>query len=191
MPYCADELGVTVVQAAIRDGEPGILDLGALLTWLGVQPDTRRERIALLGRGAGGTVALAGLGLYGERLRGAISIDGTATAAQLMPVRSPVLLVRGLDQPPLDAGTAEQLLWRMRGAKINSWFVAPRDRREALATPEEQATAWRVIAQFVATTLVERAPAGAGESEPVAAQYRPQGGLLDAVVIGDGLDVGR
>jgi len=153
--YCVDGLGVTVVQAAIRDGEPGILDLGALLAWLGVQPDTRRDRIALLGRGAGGTVALASLGLYGDRLRGATSIDGTATAAQVMPISRPVLLVRGLDQPPLDAGSAEQLLWRLRGAKINSWFVAPRDRHDALATPEEQAIAWRVIAQFTAAQLVE------------------------------------
>jgi dipeptidyl aminopeptidase/acylaminoacyl peptidase len=153
--YCADELGVTVVQAAIRDGEPGILDLGALLAWLGVQPDTRRDRIALLGRGAGGTVALASLGLYGDRLRGAVDIDGTATATQVMPIRSPVLLVRGLEQPPLDAAAAEQLLWRLRGAKINSWFVAPRDRRETLASAGEQATAWRVIAQFVAAQLVE------------------------------------
>jgi len=153
--YCADGLGVTVVQAEIRDGEPGILDLGALLAWLGVQPDTRRDRIALLGRGTGGTVALASLGLYGERLRGAISIDGTATVAQVMPIRHPVLLVRGLDQPPLDASSAEQLLWRLRGAKVNSWFVAPRDRRDALSTPEEQATAWRVIAQFVASQIVD------------------------------------
>jgi len=153
--YCVAELGMTVVQAAIRDGEPGILDLGALLAWLGVQPDTRRDRIALLGRGAGGTVALASLGLYGERLRGAVSIDGTATAAQIMPIRRPVLLVRGLDQPPLAAASAEQLLWRLRGANINSWFIAPRDRRDALTTPEEQATAWRVIAQFVAAQLVE------------------------------------
>ena len=153
--FCADGLGVTVVQPAIRDGEPGILDLGALLAWLGAQPDTRRDRIALLGRSAGGTVALASLGLYGERLRGAVSIDGSATVAQVMPIRRPVLLVRGLDQPPLEAAAAEQLLWRLRGAKVNSWFVAPRDRREALATPEEQATAWRVIAQFVASTLVE------------------------------------
>jgi hypothetical protein len=153
--YCADELGVTVVQAAIRDGEPGSLDLGALLAWLGVQPDTRRDRIALLGRGAGGTVALASLGLYGDRLRGAVDIDGTATSTQVMPIRRPVLLVRGLEQPPLDAASAEQLLWRLRGAKINSWFVAPRDRRDALATPEEQAIAWRVIAQFVSAQLVE------------------------------------
>jgi hypothetical protein len=66
-----------------------------------------------------------------------------------------VLLVRGLDQPPLEAAPAEQLLWRLRGAKVNSWFVAPRDRRDALSTPEEQATAWRVIAQFVASQIVD------------------------------------
>ena len=153
--YCVNELGITVVQPGIRDGEPGILDLGALLAWLGVQPDMRRDRIAMLGRGAGGAVALAGLGLYGDRLRAAVSIDGMASAAQLMPIRRPVLLVRGLLEPALDAGSAEQVLWRLRSAKVNSGLVAPSNLHATLASPVERATAERVIAQFVASQLGE------------------------------------
>ena len=148
-------LPISVVQPGIRDGEPGILDLGALLAWLGVQPDTRRDRIAVLGRGAGGAVALAGLGLYGDRLRAAVSIDGMASAAQLMPIRHPVLPVRGLQEPALDAGTAEQLLWRLRSAKIDSGLVAPSDLHATLASPAERATAERVIAHFLASQLGE------------------------------------
>jgi hypothetical protein len=148
--YCVNELGVAVVQPELRDGESGILDLGALLAWVGVQPDLRRDAIVALGRGGGGTLALEGLGLYGDRIRAAASIDGMATAAQLAPVRHPVLLVQGLADPALAAGSAEQVLWRLRSAKVESWLVAPRDRRPTLASAAEQAAAWRVIAQFVA-----------------------------------------
>ncbi len=150
--YCVNELGIAVVAPGLRDGESGVLDLGALLAWLGAQPDLRRDRVMVQGRGAGGTLALTGLGLYGDRLRAAVSVDGMASSAQIMPIRQPVLLVRGLSSPPLDAGSAEQLLWRLRSAKINSWFVAPRDRRETLASEAEQPSARRVIAQFIASS---------------------------------------
>lgn len=147
--YCVNELGIAVVQPELRDGESGILDLGAVLAWLGVQPDLKRDGIVALGRGAGGTLALEGLGLYGDRIRAAASIDGMATAAQLALVRRPVLLVQGLADPALDAGSAEQMLWRLRTGRVESWLVAPRDRHPTLASAAEQAAAWRVIAQFV------------------------------------------
>jgi dipeptidyl aminopeptidase/acylaminoacyl peptidase len=151
--YCVNELGLAVLMPGLREGEAGTLDLGALLAWLGAQPELRRDRVALQGRGSGGTLALAGLGLYADRLRGAISIDGPASGAQLAPVRQPVLLVRGLDRPALDAGSAEQLLWRLRSANVESWFVAPRERAGLLASEPEQAAAQRVIAQFLANVL--------------------------------------
>ncbi len=151
--YCVNELGIAVVAPDVRDGEAGVLDLGALLAWLGAQPDMRRDRVMVLGRGAGGTLALTSLGLYGDRLRAAVSIDGMASGAQIMPIRQPVLLVRGLSSPALDAGSAEQLLWRLRSARISSWFVAPRDRRDALSSEAEQLGAQRVIAQFIASQL--------------------------------------
>jgi pimeloyl-ACP methyl ester carboxylesterase len=130
-----------------------VVDLGALLAWIGAQPDLRRDRVMVHGRGGGGTLALMALGTYGDRLRAAVSIDGAASIAQITPIRKPVLLVRGLNNPSLDAGSAEQLLWRMRSAKISSWFVAPRDRHDTLASDAEQASAQGVIAQFVASEL--------------------------------------
>ena len=147
--YCVNELKLAVVMPSLRAGEPGILDMGALLAWLGAQPDLRRDRVVVLGHGGGGTLALGSLGLYGDRLRGAVDIDGPASLAQLAAVRSPVLLVRGLERAALDAGAAEQLLWRLRAAGIESWFVAPRELGGTLDTEDEQASAQRVIAQFL------------------------------------------
>ena len=151
--YCVNELGLAVVAPALRGGDAGQLDLGALLAWLGAQPDLQHEHVVLLGRGAGGSLALAGLGLYGDRLRGAVSIDATAGSAQLAPIHAPVLLVRGLLDPPLDAGAAEQLLWRLRSANVRSWFIAPRDAGGALRGGADLDTLRGVIAQFLVSAL--------------------------------------
>ena len=151
--YCVNELKVAVIAPGLREGESGVLDLGALLAWLGAQPDMRRDRVMVHGRGAGGTLALTALGLYGDRLHAAVSVDGMASSVQVLPIRKPVLLVRGLSSPALDAASAEQLLWRLRSAKIDSWFVAPRDRGERLSSEVEQLGAQSVIVQFIARQL--------------------------------------
>jgi dipeptidyl aminopeptidase/acylaminoacyl peptidase len=151
--YCVNELGVAVVIPGLRTGDAGALDMGALLAWLGAQPDLRRERVALQGSGGGGTLALLALGLYGDRLRGAVDIDGPASGAQLAALRSPVLLVRGLHEPALDAGSAEQLLWRLRSAGVESGFVAPRELDATLADEAGQAAAQSAIAQFLRSKL--------------------------------------
>ena len=151
--YCVNELGAAVVAPALRSGDAGALDMGALLAWLGAQPDLRRDRVALQGRGSGGTLALTALGLYGDRLRAAVDIDGPATSTQIMAIRSPVLLVRGLEMPPLDAGSAEQLLWRLRSAGVESWFIAPPESAATLSGESAQQAAQRVIAQFLQARL--------------------------------------
>jgi dienelactone hydrolase len=153
--YCVNELRVAVVIPGLRAGDAGALDMGALLVWLGAQPELRRERVALQGSGSGGTLALMALGLYGERLRGAVDIDGPASGAQLAALRSPVLLVRGLHEPALDAGSAEQLLWRLRSIGVESGLVAPRELRDTLTDEADQAAAQRVIAQFLRSKLVD------------------------------------
>ena len=151
--FCVYELGITVIVPDLRSGETGALDLGALLAWIGAQPDLLRDHIAVLGRGSGGTLALTGLGLYGDRLRAAVDIDGSASSAQLAPIRQPVLLVRGLHSPALDAGSAEQLLWRLRSTHVVSGMVAPREAMGLLRGDAEQMAAQQVIAQFLATAL--------------------------------------
>lgn len=134
-----------------RSGEA--LDLGALLAWIGVQPDLRRQQVVLLGTGDGGELALTALGLYGDRLRAAISVDGVAGVAQLTALRQPVLLLRGLEQPPLSAAAAEQLLWRLRSNAVESWFMAPREAQGSLAGGEAQLAAQQTIVQFLLRVL--------------------------------------
>ena len=151
--YCVNELRLTVIAPDLRSGESGALDLGALLAWIGAQPDLRRDRVAIQGSGTGGTLALTGLGLYAERLRAAISIDGRASSAQIAAVRQPVLLVRGLLTPALDAGSAEQLLWRLRNANVDSGLVAPRDAQGLLNSDAAQSAVQQLIAQFLLNQL--------------------------------------
>ncbi len=142
-----------------RSGEA--LDLGALLAWIGVQPDLQRQQVVLLGTGDGGELALAALGLYGDRLRAAISVDGVAGMTQLAALRQPVLLLRGVERPPLSAAAAEQLLWRLRSNAVESWFVAPREPQGSLAGGDAQLAVQQTVVQFLQKVLGNDAqPAG-------------------------------
>ncbi|HEY2590098.1 MAG TPA: prolyl oligopeptidase family serine peptidase, partial [Steroidobacteraceae bacterium] len=51
-------------------------DIGSLLVWIGLQPALDRERVAVLGSGYGGYLALASLADYNDRLTGAIDMCG-------------------------------------------------------------------------------------------------------------------
>ena len=151
--YCVNELGIAVVAPGLRDGDAGALDLGALLAWIGAQPDMRRDRVMVQGRGAGGTLALTGLGLYGERLPPPSASTACASIAQIAPIRNPVLLVRGLHVRRWTPVRPSSCCGACASAHISSWFVAPRERRDALASEAEQAGAQRVIVQFVGSQL--------------------------------------
>jgi len=144
-----------------RNGEA--LDLGALLAWIGAQPELQRERVALLGNGDGGELALAALGIYSDRLRAAISIDGVAGAQQLAAVRQPVLLLRGLAEPVLSAAAAEQLLWRLRSNAVESWLVAPRETQGRLDNAETRLAAQQTMVQFLQKVLGSDAPAAGAQ----------------------------
>jgi len=147
----------SLARTAERSGEA--LDLGALLAWIGAQSDLQRQQVVLLGTGDGGELALTALGLYGDRLRAAISVDGVAGVAQLTALRQPVLLLRGLENPPLSAAAAEQLLWRLRSNAVESWFMAPREAQGTLASGEAQLAAQQTIVQFLLQVLAAP-PAG-------------------------------
>ncbi len=148
-----------------RSGES--LDLGALLAWIGAQNDLLRERVALMGTGDGGELALAALGIYSDRLCAAISVDGVAGAQQLLAVRQPVLLLRGLGDPPLAAAAAEQLLWRLRSNAIEAWFVAPRETLGRIDSGEARLAAQQVMVQFLDKNL--NGPAAPAKTTPAAA----------------------
>jgi len=90
--YLVDQLGYVVIAPNVRgsagygpgfsgldDGplrEDAVRDIGALLVWIGAQPDMDRGRVAVMGRAYGGYMALAALAQYGDRLAGGIAVDG-------------------------------------------------------------------------------------------------------------------
>lgn len=159
-----------LARSPTRSGES--LDLGALLAWIGAQNDLRRERVALMGTGDGGELALAALGIYSDRLCAAISVDGVAGAQQLVAVRQPVLLLRGLGDPPLGAAAAEQLLWRLRSNAVEAWFVAPRETLGRLDSGAARLAAQQVMVQFLDRNL--NGPAAPATATPAAPAVAPQ-----------------
>ena len=90
--FLVNELGYAVVAPNVRgsagygrtflgldDGalrEDALRDIGSLLVWIDLQPTLDRERVAVLGSGYGGYLALASLADYNDRLRGAIDVCG-------------------------------------------------------------------------------------------------------------------
>ncbi len=56
--------------------EDSVKDIGALLDWIGTQPDLDAKRIVVIGGSYGGYMVLASMTHYNDRLRGAIDIVG-------------------------------------------------------------------------------------------------------------------
>jgi dipeptidyl aminopeptidase/acylaminoacyl peptidase len=91
MQYLTGTLGFAVIEPALRGGsghgksfralgagalrEDAVKDIGAVLVWLRGQPQFDPARVFVAGRGFGGSLALAALFNYGDRLRGGIAFD--------------------------------------------------------------------------------------------------------------------
>jgi len=92
--FVVNDLGYAVIEPNVRgssgygkafralDGgklrDDAVRDVGALLVWMGLQPGLDSHRVAIMGRGYGGFLALASLAAYGDHLRGAIDVAGIA-----------------------------------------------------------------------------------------------------------------
>ncbi|MFZ1868056.1 MAG: prolyl oligopeptidase family serine peptidase [Steroidobacteraceae bacterium] len=92
--FVVNDLGYAVIAPNVRgssgygkafralDGgklrDDAVRDVGALLVWMGLQPGLDSRRVAIMGRGYGGFLALASLATYGDHLRGAIDVSGIA-----------------------------------------------------------------------------------------------------------------
>lgn len=97
LQFVANDLGYVVIAPNVRgssgygrafraltDGAhrtDALRDIGALMVWIGLQPGFDVHRIAVMGRGYGGWLALNALALFDGHLRGAIDIDGIANLA--------------------------------------------------------------------------------------------------------------
>jgi dipeptidyl aminopeptidase/acylaminoacyl peptidase len=145
LQWLTGQLGVVVVAPNVRgstgfgralaEAGQGALradaarDIGSLLVWIDLQHDLDRNRVALLGEGYGGYLALQSLADYGDRLRGGIvafppPLAGLANGAA---IRRPVLLVQGLDNPGVPAYELEQLRSRLRVDGVQAQYLAASD----------------------------------------------------------------
>jgi dipeptidyl aminopeptidase/acylaminoacyl peptidase len=69
--------------------EDSVKDIGALLDWIGQQPELDSSRIAVQGGSYGGYMVLASLVHYGERIRAGIDIVGIANFISFLERTSP------------------------------------------------------------------------------------------------------
>ncbi|HJT98422.1 MAG TPA: prolyl oligopeptidase family serine peptidase [Rhodanobacteraceae bacterium] len=90
--YLVGELGIAVLVPNVRgsDGygktylqldngykrEDSVRDIGALLDWIGTQPELDAKRVAVYGGSYGGYMVLASMTRYNERLRAGVDIVG-------------------------------------------------------------------------------------------------------------------
>jgi dipeptidyl aminopeptidase/acylaminoacyl peptidase len=90
--YALNEMGIAILAPNVRgsDGygksyllldngfrrEDSVKDIGALLDWIGRQPELDSERVAVMGGSYGGYMVLASMVRYDERLRAGIDIVG-------------------------------------------------------------------------------------------------------------------
>jgi dipeptidyl aminopeptidase/acylaminoacyl peptidase len=90
--YFADTLGATVILPNVRGSEgygktylnadngpkreDSVRDIGALLDWIGRQPDLDAKRVAVYGQSYGGYMSLASMTLYSNRLVGGVERYG-------------------------------------------------------------------------------------------------------------------
>jgi dipeptidyl aminopeptidase/acylaminoacyl peptidase len=90
--YLVSELGYAVVAPNVRGSagygrsflklddaalrEDSVRDIGALLVWIGLQPDLDRNRVVVMGGSYGGYMTLASLVNYSDRLAGGVDVVG-------------------------------------------------------------------------------------------------------------------
>jgi dipeptidyl aminopeptidase/acylaminoacyl peptidase len=153
-----NELGVAVVVPALRSvggrvsREYAVREVGALLAWVGIQPDLDRNQVAIAGSGVYSEVALAALARFGERLQRGVVVDGTPDASDVQQLQRSVLIARGFQSPQMPNTLAELLLWRARAAKNEAWLIANTgDSSTGDASRTELA---RVTAQFIGQLLL-------------------------------------
>jgi dipeptidyl aminopeptidase/acylaminoacyl peptidase len=130
-------------------------DIGSLLVWIDLQHDLDRNRVALLGEGYGGYLALQSLVDYGDRLRGGIVAfpPQLAALANGAAIRRPVLLVQGLNTPGVPAYELEQLRSRLRVDGVEAQYLAATDEGQGFTRKSNRDAYRDAAANFLSQLL--------------------------------------
>jgi len=169
--YLVGELGFAVIQPNVRGStgygrrytsldngrlrEDAVRDIGALLVWIGAQPDLDPERVVVMGGSYGGYMVLASLVAYGERLRGGIDVVGISNF---------VTFLTNTADYRRDLRRAEYGDERDPAMRAFLQKISPLSRAEAIRRP-------LLVVQGLRDPRVP-----ASESEQLVAQLRAQGG---------------
>jgi len=103
--FLVRELGFTVIAPNVRgstgygttymnldngeDREDSVLDIGALLVWIGLQKDLDAKKVFVAGGSYGGYMSLASMVHFGDRLRGGIDVVGISNFVTFLESTSP------------------------------------------------------------------------------------------------------
>ena len=114
-----------------------------------------RNRVALLGEGYGGYLALQSLVDYGDRLRGGIVAfpPQLAALANGAAIRRPVLLVQGLNTPGVPAYELEQLRSRLRVDGVEAQYLAATDEGQGFTRKSNRDAYRDAAANFLSQLL--------------------------------------
>ncbi len=104
--FLVRELGFTVIAPNVRgstgygktymnldngeDREDSVLDIGALLVWIGLQKDLDAKKVFVAGGSYGGYMSLASMVHFGDRLRGGIDVVGISNFVTFLESTSAV-----------------------------------------------------------------------------------------------------
>jgi dipeptidyl aminopeptidase/acylaminoacyl peptidase len=140
--YLVQKLGFAVIAPNVRGSagfgpsfesagmgplqDDAIRDIGSLLVWTSLQPALDRGRVALLGEGFGGYLALASLSQFGDRLSGAVAAFPRRSwvLPNALAIRRPVLLVQGLADPAVPPYQIAQLREGLRASGVSVQYLA-------------------------------------------------------------------
>lgn len=163
--FVVNDLGYAVIAPNVRgssgygaafrglDGgklrDDAVRDVGALLVWIGLQPGLDSHRVAVMGRGYGGSLSLASLAAYGDHLQGAIDVAGISPPDSVTRIHHPVLIVQGLDAPGARAADSQQLVWHLRSEGDQAWYLTAGDAGDAFTTPADRQAYLDTAAQFL------------------------------------------
>jgi pimeloyl-ACP methyl ester carboxylesterase len=171
LQFLVNELGFVVVAPNVRGsagaggaleqvgaaelGEDAVRDVGSLLVWISLQRELDRDRVALLGEGYGGYLALQSLADYGDRLRGGIAAFAPRGSAlgHSSAIRRPVLLVQGLNNPSAPAYELGQLGVRLRADGVEVQTVEAGNEGEAFTRKSNRDAYLEAVAGFLAQVL--------------------------------------
>jgi dipeptidyl aminopeptidase/acylaminoacyl peptidase len=162
LQFLVSDYGWAVITPTIRSADhaeelrpAAVRDIGSLLVWISLQPQLDRNRVALLGEGFGGYLALQSLADYGDRLLGAvIAFPPHASAlGHASAIRHPVLLVQGLNNPAAPSYELTQLGVRLRSEGVEVQTLEVQNEGASFAMKSNRDAYHEAAAGFLATIL--------------------------------------